>query len=333
MAKTKADWLKEAKELGIKVDSKSTIAQMKELIEAEAKKPEPETDQAEKPAEEAQSKPKVTKAGKHSAKAIAEAEEKKAKEERKAAKTEDEAKPKKAVKPSRSRLERRSKKYRKSAELIEKGKEYTLKDALELATKTSPVKFDASVELHIRLNVDPKQADQNIRDSVILPEGTGKTVKVAVLAEEDLAKKAKSAGAVVAGTEEIFSLLDKEQMDFDVLIAAPELMQKLSKYARLLGPKGLMPNPKSGTVTKNIEKAVKESLAGRVEYRVDSTGIVHLSIGKASFGATKLLKNADAVVASIKAKKPSSVKGAFVKSAFASSTMGPSIKLSVSELL
>ena len=332
MAKTKADWLKEAKELKLDVTEKNTVAEITEAIkkassQQNAKSAKGVGNSAVEQASTAGASG-VAKAGKRSAKALKETEEKQAKEERKVAKSEEEIKPKeKPVKPVRSRLERRGKKYRKNAESIDKNKEYSLKDALELAIKTSTTKFDASVELHIRLNVDPKQADQNVRDSIILPEGTGKTLEVAVLAEDELAKKAKSAGASITGTDEIFKLLDKNQINFDVLIAVPELMAKLSKYARILGPKGLMPNPKSGTVTKNVEKAVKESLAGKVEYRVDSTGIVHLAIGKASFGTDKLNKNAESIIDSIKTKKPSSIKGVYVKSIYVASTMGPSIKV------
>lgn len=275
----------------------------------------------------------TAKAGKRSVKAIKEVEEKVAKEERKAeAKTEEDKPKPKPLPKTRSRLERRSKNFRKAAELVEKDKEYSLKDALELATKTSLVKFDATVELHIRLNVDPRHADQNIRGNLVLPAGTGKTIKIAVFAEADDAAKAKKAGADIAGIEEVTKQLDKNQIDFDVLIASPDMMSKLGKYARLLGPRGLMPNPKSGTVTKDVVKAIEEAKAGRVEFRVDSTGIVHVGIGKVSFGTKKLLDNATAVVGGIKAAKPASVKSNYVKTGFVTTTMGPSIRLSVSDL-
>ena len=230
-----------------------------------------------------------------------------------------EPKPKKVQKPSRTRLERRGKKFREAAAQIEKGKTYNLAEAMELVAKTSPVKFDATVELHVRLNVDPKHADQNVRGTIVLPAGSGKTVRVAVFADE------KVSGADLSGVEIITKLLDKEQLDFDVLVATPANMPKLGKYARLLGPRGLMPNPKSGTVTSDIAKAVEEAKAGRVEYRVDTTGIIHLGIGKVSFGKEKLLDNAQATAASIKASKPASVKTAYVKSCFVTTTMGPSI--------
>ena len=271
----------------------------------------------------------VAKAGKRSAKALEEAEVKTAKEERKASKaaadTEAAEKPKQPVKPTRSRLERRSKGYRKAAEQIEAGKVYSLKDALELATKTSSVKFDASVELHVNLGVDPRQADQNIRASLVLPAGTGRTVRVAVFADE------KAEGADLSGIEEITKQLEKGAINFDILVATPANMAKLGKYARLLGPRGLMPNPKSGTVTTDVAKAVQEAKAGRVEFRVDSTGIVHLAIGKVSFGGAKLLENANAVMGNIRSNKPSSVKGNYVKAVHITTTMGPSITVSTTE--
>jgi large subunit ribosomal protein L1 len=204
-----------------------------------------------------------------------------------------------------------------------------LPEALDLAAKTSPVKFDASIELHINLGVDPRQADQNVRDTVALPAGTGKTMKIVVLAEADEAAKAKKAGADTAGEEEVFAKLDKEELNFDILIATPSMMPRLGKYARLLGPRGLMPNPKSGTVSADTAEAVQQAKAGRVEYRVDQSGIVHLAIGKASFGTEKLQQNADAVMSSIRAAKPSSLKGIYIKSLYVSSTMGPSIKTEV----
>jgi len=226
----------------------------------------------------------------------------------------EEAKVKKPVKPARSRLERRGKHFRKNAELIEAGKQYDLQEALALAQKTSHVKFDATVELHINLGVDPRQADQNIRDNIVLPGGTGKTVRVAVASDDLLAK------------------LDKGIIDFDVLVATPEFMPKLGKYARVLGPKGLMPNPKSGTVTTDIDKAVADAQGGRVEYRVDTTGIIHLGIGKVSFSADKLLQNAQAVATSVKANKPTSLKGTYLKAAYVTTSMGPSISVDINQL-
>ncbi|MBQ2695398.1 50S ribosomal protein L1 [Candidatus Saccharibacteria bacterium] len=222
-------------------------------------------------------------------------------------------------------MERRGRKYQEVAKLVEKDKNYTLKDAIELAIKTSPVKFDASIEAHVRLGVDPRQADQNIRTTMVLPNGNGKTIRVAVFAPIDVCKSAKSAGADIAEDEEFLKQLDKGTIDFDVLISTPQYMPKLGKYARLLGPKGLMPNPKAGTVTADVEKAVKEAKAGKVEYRVDKQSIVHIGLGKTSFGVDKLLENANAFLDSLKGQKPASLKGTYVKSVFLTTTMGPSI--------
>lgn len=267
------------------------------------------------------------KAGRRSEKAIKEAEEKQAKEERKAANKDDVAaeKPKVTQNPARSKLERRSKAYRKSAELIEKDKSYELPNAIELGLKTSSVKFDASLELHINLGVDPRQADQNIRQTVVLPAGTGKSVRVAVLAEADDIEKAKKAGADIAAGDELLQQIEKGEIMFDVLISTPNMMAKLGKFARVLGPQGLMPNPKSGTVTTNVEKAVTESKAGKIEYRVDTNGTIHVACGKISFGQAKLESNCKAILSSIKAAKPASLKGNYIKSIYLTTTMGPSI--------
>ncbi len=322
MAK-KADLLVEAKKLKLDVSEKNTIAEIEAALKA-----------ADAPVEDARKKEGVTKAGKRSEKGLKEAEEKviktEAQKHREAEETEQE-KPKQ-VQKVRTQLERRGKGFRKSAELVEKGKAYSLAEALDLATKTSHVKFDATVELHIRLGVDPRQADQNLRDIVVLPAGTGKAVRVAVFADADGVATAKKAGADIAGEEEFLQQLDKGKFDFDVLIATPATMAKLGKYARVLGPKGLMPNPKSGTVATDIAKAVSAAKAGRVEYRVDSTGIIHVGIGKVSFGKDKLMENARAILSSIKSNKPSNIKGAFVKSLFASTSMGPGIAIETSEL-
>lgn len=337
MAK-KAELLEEAKKLKLEVTDKNTIAEIQAVLDSVVSNPEsvisetePKTEHGEQTTE---SEAKLAKSGKRSAKAIAEVEEKEAKEERKAAAKADEAteKPKAPVKPARSRLERRGKKFREAAKNVDATKLYNTKDAIAIAVKSSPSKFDATVELHIRLGVDPRQADQNLRDSLTLPAGTGKKVRVAVFAEEDVAKEALKAGADVAGYEDFLKQLDKGTIDFDILIATPNVMAKLSKYARILGPKGLMPNPKSGTVTNDVNKAISQSKAGRVEYRVDSTGIVHLGVGKVSFGADKIAQNVDAVFASIKSNKPSSLKSVYVRSISITTTMGPAVKVIPSEL-
>ncbi len=278
--------------------------------------------------EEVAEKPETfAKSGKKSKKHL---EEVKAEEERQARKAERVAadkveKPKGAAPITRPRLERRGKKYQEMAKLVEKGKIYNLKDALELAIKTNPAKFDASVEIHARLGVDPRQADQNIRTTIVLPNGNGKTVRVAVFAPADVCKAAKAAGADIAEDEEFLKQLDKGEINFDILISTPQYMPKLGKYARILGPKGLMPNPKAGTVTTDVEKAVRESKAGKVEYRVDKQSIVHIGIGKISFGKDKLFENATAFFDNLKAQKPASIKGSYVKSVYITTTMGPSI--------
>lgn len=282
----------------------------------------------EKAKEEKVKEPETfAKSGKKSKKHI---EEVKAEEERQARKLERKAeeanvKPKGAAPVTRPKIERRGKKYQEMAKLIEKGKTYTLKDAIDLAIKTNPTKFDASLEIHARLGVDPRQADQNIRTTIVLPNGNGKSVRVAVFAPLDVCKTAKAAGADIAEDEEFLKRLEKGNIDFDVLISTPQYMPKLGKFARLLGPKGLMPNPKAGTVTMDVEKAVKESKAGKVEYRVDKQSIVHIGVGKLSFGTNKLLENANTFFDSLKAQKPASLKGSYVKSVFVSTTMGPSI--------
>lgn len=270
------------------------------------------------------------KSGKKSKKHI---EEVKAEEERQARKAENKAlaevadKPKGAAPVTRPKIERRGKNYQEKAKLIEKGKVYSLAEALDLAAKTNPSKFDATVEAHVRLGVDPRQADQNIRATVVLPHGNGKTVRVAVFAPLDEAKKAAAAGADIAEDEEFLKRLEKGELDFDVLISTPAYMPKLGKFARLLGPKGLMPNPKAGTVTADLEKAVKESKAGKVEYRVDKQAIIHIGLGKASFGQDKLLDNANTFFDSLKAHRPASLKGNYVKSIFITTSQGPSIEV------
>jgi large subunit ribosomal protein L1 len=333
MAKTKAELLEEAKGLGIEVDAKLKVAEVQALInnhEMTAETVDSETEVSEPADTELAEAPEVAKAGKRSAKALKEAEEQEAKEARKAGTETEEAKPKQPVKQTRSRLERRAKGYRKSAEQIEQDKAYTLEQAIELAKKTSHVKFDATVELHVKLGVDPRQADQNIRDNFVLPAGTGKNVKVAVFTDD--AAAAKQAGADIAGTEELIALFDKGTTDFDILIATPNLMPQLGKYARTLGPRGLMPNPKSGTVTTDINKAVAEAKAGRVEYRVDSTGIVHLGVGKVSFTPVQLLDNVQAALTSLRNNKPQSLKGNYVQKIYLTTSMGPSIAIDTAVL-
>lgn len=334
MAK-KANLLEEAKKRGLDVSEKNTVAQIEAAI-VDAQEPATAPVEATASVEtetEAPAEVKLAKAGKRSAKALAEAEAKAEKEARKAAGDTssadgEEASMPKGPKPvTRPRIERRGKKYQDVAKLVEKGTLYSLTNAVELATKTSPSKFDASVEIHVRLNVDPRQADQNIRTTVSLPNGTGKTVRVAVFAPESDHAAATKAGADVVGDETFLAQLDKEQINFDILIATPQYMPRLGKYARLLGPRGLMPNPKSGSVATDVAKAVSEAKTGKVEYRVDKQAIVHLGIGKVSFGAEKLNQNAKSFFDSLISQKPTSLKGGYVKSISVSTTQGPSIKV------
>ena len=324
MAK-KADLLAEAKKLGLKVTEKNTIAEIEAAIADAPKAEAPATE----PAEEAA----TAKAGKRSAKAIAEAEAKAEKEARKEAGDtssvdgEAPAAPKGPKPVTRPLIERRGKAYQAAAKHIDSTKLYSLDEAVELAAKTSPSKFDASVEVHVRLNVDPRQADQNIRATVSLPNGTGKKITVAVFAPEADHAAATAAGADIVGDETFLAQLDKEVLDFDVLIATPQYMPRLGKYARQLGPRGLMPNPKSGSVATDVAKAVTEAKAGKVEYRVDKQAIVHLGIGKVSFGAAKLGENAKAFFDSLTSQKPTGLKGSYVRSINISTSQGPGIKV------
>ncbi len=328
MAK-KAELLEQAKELGIEgVTAKNTIAEIEAAINSGG------MSNAEAEVVKEEKAEVFTKAGRRSRKAVAEVEAVMEKEIRKEEgdtspqSEEAEANMKHGPKPvTRPRIERRGKNYRTVAANVEKDKVYSLADALALATETSPAKFDASVEVHVRLGVDPRQADQNIRATVSLPNGTGKTIRVAVFAPEADHAKAKEAGADVVGDETFLKQLESEEMNFDVLIAPPQYMPRLGKYARMLGPRGLMPNPKSGTVATDVVKAVREAKTGKVEYRVDKQGIVHLAIGKVSFGAEKLHENAKTFFDSLNAQRPSSLKGSYVKSTSVTTTMGPGIKV------
>ena len=323
MAK-KANLLEEAAKLGLEMTEKNTVAQIEAAI-VDAQNPAVPTTEA---VEE-----KTAKSGKRSAKALEEAEAKLDKEARKEAGDTssadgEEASMVKGPKPvARPVIERRGKKYQAAAKLVDKDTSYGLASAIELASKTSPSKFDASVEVHVRLNVDPRQADQNIRTTVSLPNGTGKTIRVAVFAPEADHAAAKKNGADIIGDETFLAQLDKEVIDFDILIATPQYMPRLGKYARLLGPRGLMPNPKSGSVATDVAKAVKEAKTGKVEYRVDKQAIVHLAIGKVSFGADKLAENAKSFFDSLSSQKPQSIKGVFVKSISISTSQGPGIKV------
>ena len=223
---------------------------------------------------------------------------------------------------------KRSKKYVEAASKVEKNKLYTVEEAASLVKETSVTKFDASVELAMNLNLDTKKADQQLRGAIVLPNGTGKSARVLVLAKGDAAKKAKEAGAEYVGDADMIEKIEKENwFDFDVIIATPDMMPALGKIGKVLGPKGLMPNPKTGTVTMDTAKAVTETKKGRVEYRTDSFGIVHVLVGKASFDTKALVENINAFISIIVKSKPTTVKGDYIKSISVSTTMGPGIKI------
>ena len=225
-------------------------------------------------------------------------------------------------------MKKRSKKYSESIAKIEKGKLYTKEEAVKLVKETSTCKFDASVEIAMRLNLDTKKADQQLRGAIVLPKGTGKETRVLVIAKGEQAKAAEEAGADYVGDTDMIEKIEKENwFDYDVIVAAPDMMAQLGKIGRVLGPKGLMPNPKTGTVTTNVKEAVEQVKAGRVEYRTDSFGNIHGVIGKVSFSEEDLLANLDAFVSTILRIRPATVKGEYVKSISISSTMGPGIKV------
>lgn len=271
----------------------------------------------------------TTKAGKHSAKALREAEELAEKEARKEAAAETDDAPKPKQKP---RVKTYTKKQKSARELVDKDKLYTLEEAVELMPKLSQTKFDASVELHIALGIDPRQADQQFRMGVVLPSGTGKAVRVAVLAEPKLAEAAKAAGANVVDSEQIMADIEKGKFDFDILVATPAQMATLGRQAKALGPKGLMPSPKSGTVTADPAKAVSEIKKGRLDLKNDANGIIHVACGKVSFKPADLLANAKEVASSVVHNRPSGVKGVYVKSIYMTATMSPSVKIDPSSV-
>ncbi|HIW57259.1 MAG TPA: 50S ribosomal protein L1 [Firmicutes bacterium] len=223
---------------------------------------------------------------------------------------------------------KKGKKYQESVKLIEKGKLYDPSEALDLVCKTATAKFDETVELHVKLGVDSRHADQQVRGAVVLPNGTGKDVKVLVFARDDKAEAAKAAGADYVGAEEMAQKIQSENwFDFDVVIASPDMMGVVGRIGRILGPKGLMPNPKAGTVTPDVAKAVEEAKAGKIEYRLDKANIIHCPIGKASFGEAKLSENFKALMGAIIKAKPAAAKGQYLRSVTVASTMGPGIKI------
>ena len=228
----------------------------------------------------------------------------------------------------------RGKKYQNSAKQIDRATLYESKDAFELICKTASAKFDETVELHVKLGVDSRHADQQVRGAVVLPHGTGRTVRVLVFAKGDKADAAREAGADYVGDMDMVEKIQKENwFDFDVVVASPDMMGTVGRLGKLLGPKGLMPSPKAGTVTPDVGKAVQEVKAGKIEYRLDKTNIIHCPIGKVSFGAEKLNDNFNTLMGAIIKAKPAAAKGQYVKSCVTASTMGPGVKVSTSRLI
>ena len=228
----------------------------------------------------------------------------------------------------------RGKNYQESTKLIDSLKFYDVNEAMDLAQKTAKAKFDESVEVHVRLGVDPRHAEQQVRGVVVLPHGTGKTLKVLVFAKGDKAKEAELAGADFVGAEELVAKIQGENwFDYDVIVATPDMMGVVGRLGKVLGPKGLMPNPKSGTVTFDLDRAIKEIKAGKVEYRVDKTAIIHVAIGKVSFDTEKLVENFRTLMEAVIKAKPSAAKGTYLKSVVVTSTMGPAIKVNPARVI
>ncbi len=228
----------------------------------------------------------------------------------------------------------KGKKYQESAKLIDKTKLYDTLEALDMVCKTSKAKFDETVEVHIKLGVDSRHADQQVRGAVVLPHGTGKTVRTLVFAKGDKAKDAEAAGADYVGAEDMVTKITSENwFDFDVVIATPDMMGVIGRLGKVLGPKGLMPNPKAGTVTMDVAKAVTEAKAGKIEYRLDKQNIIHCPVGKASFGQEKLADNFEALIGAVIKAKPAAAKGQYIKSCAVASTMGPGVKVNTAKYL
>ncbi len=225
------------------------------------------------------------------------------------------------------------KNYQDSQKILDRSKQYDSAEAFALCVQTAKAKFDETVELHIRLGVDSRHADQQVRGAIVLPNGTGKSVRVCVFAKGDNAKAAEEAGAEIVGAEELVQKIQTENfMDFDVVIATPDMMGLVGRLGKVLGPRGLMPNPKAGTVTMDVAKAITEAKAGKIEYRLDKTNIIHCPIGKASFGPEKLMENFNTLVGAVIKAKPAAAKGQYIKSCVVATTMGPGIKVNYAKL-
>ena len=228
----------------------------------------------------------------------------------------------------------KGKKYQESAKLIDRAKLYDTVEALDMVCKTSKAKFDETVEVHVKLGVDSRHADQQVRGAVVLPHGTGKTVRTLVFAKGDNAKAAEEAGSDYVGAEDMVAKITSENwFEFDVVIATPDMMGVIGRLGKVLGPKGLMPNPKAGTVTMDVAKAVAEAKAGKIEYRLDKQNIIHCPVGKASFGAEKLAENFDTLMSAVVKAKPAAAKGQYIKSCSVASTMGPGVKVNTAKYM
>ena len=228
---------------------------------------------------------------------------------------------------------RKGKNYVESAKLIDRAKQYDVNEAIDTMLKTAKAKFDETVEIHIKLGVDSRHADQQVRGAIVLPHGTGKTTRVLVFAKGPKADEARAAGADYVGDMDMVEKIQKENwFDFEVVIAAPDMMGVVGRLGKVLGPKGLMPNPKAGTVTMNVEQAIKDSKAGRIEYRLDKTNIIHCPLGKVSFGAEKIEDNFNALMTAVLKAKPAAAKGQYVRSCVVASTMGPGVKVNPAKL-
>ena len=228
---------------------------------------------------------------------------------------------------------RKGKKYIESAKLVDRSKLYDTNEAMDMVLKTAKAKFDETVEIHVKLGVDSRHADQQVRGAIVLPNGTGKNVRVLVFAKGDKAQAALDAGAEFVGAEDMVQRIQKENFfDYDVVIASPDMMGLVGRLGRVLGPKGLMPNPKAGTVTMDVAKAVKDAKAGKIEYRLDKTNIIHCPIGKASFGVEKLSENFNTLMNAIIKAKPAAAKGQYIRSCVVASTMGPGVKVNAAKI-
>lgn len=225
------------------------------------------------------------------------------------------------------------KRYKALAEKVDRSREYTPEEGVALVKETSQAKFDTTVELHLRMGVDPRHADQMVRGAAVLPHGTGRTVRVVVFAQGDRAREAQAAGADEVGSDDLTKKIEGGWLDFDVAIATPDLMGAVGRLGRVLGPRGLMPNPKSGTVTFDVAKAVRDAKGGRIEFRVDKTGVVHTTVGKSSFTQQALVENLATVMDAVNRARPAGLKSAYVRSAYLTSTQGPSVKLDLGETI